>query len=186
LRLDDFHGVVSHSPKAFRQTQSEIPLLVDTLKQTQKAIDAGSVPADTARALSPVVDGCRERLGELESLVVAALPKQNDSTRVRHYKALASIVKESKIEKINRSIHRYIETLTFYHAAAAASKSHTSLGMCDSLVQDIVKRCAHESILMPSLKVYGTSSLYQTDHMRKERSRLLLLTIHFSVTLKLQ
>jgi hypothetical protein len=127
-RLDDFHRSVNSCPRSFRQTVAEVPLLVDTLKQTEKGITAGSVPEDTVRALYPVVDGCREQLETLDALVNKALPKKDDSRGTRNMKALSSLLHESKVEKLNRSIHRYIEVLTFYHAAAA-SRAYPSIGM---------------------------------------------------------
>ncbi|KAL1985679.1 hypothetical protein VTN96DRAFT_7546 [Rasamsonia emersonii] len=126
-RLNDFHRTVNNCPRAFRQTMTEVPLLVDTLKQTEKGIAAGTVQEDTARALFPVVEGCREQLETLDSLLKKALPKKGDSMGTRNLKALSSLIQEPKVEKLNRSIHRYIQTLTFYHAAAA-STAYPSVG----------------------------------------------------------
>jgi N-terminal domain on NACHT_NTPase and P-loop NTPases len=118
-RLDEFEGTIRDSPQSLNHIRTELPLLFDTLKETEKAIAAGAVKEDTARALVPIVQGCQKELESLYAIFEKALPKEGASRAKRSLKAFSSVLTyDSKIKKLSSSIHQYIQTLTFYHSAA--------------------------------------------------------------------
>jgi hypothetical protein len=120
-RLNEFQSKLGEIPKSLRHIKAELPILQDTLQQTRKAIDAGSVGYDTERALMPAIEGCREQIKLLDDILVKIIPTSNDSWGERSKKALSSLHKDSKIENITKILKSYIGTLTFYYAFVSSN-----------------------------------------------------------------
>lgn len=143
-RLNEFQCSVNETPKSFRQIKTELPLLLYTLKETEKTIASGSVSEEAARALVPVVLGCREQVESLDSVLQKALPAPGDSRGKRHLKALSTLFQDGRIEEISLSLSKYVQTLTFYHVATT-STMQPSTG-----IAPIYGRC----ILIPAICTY--------------------------------
>jgi G:T/U-mismatch repair DNA glycosylase len=120
-RLDDFQSNLREIPKAFRHIKAELPVLQDALKQTKDKIDHGVIENSTKAALLPAVQGCKVQIEALDGLLAEILPVAGDSRIKKTKKALWSITQDSKVESITRTLHGYITTLTFYHAAASST-----------------------------------------------------------------
>ncbi len=120
-RLHDFQSAVTDIPKTFQQIKAELPLLRDTLQQTKEAIDAGRVNDETTKALDPIIQGCREQIELLDATLAKTLPSPNDTPGKRRIKAILSIPQDAKVEKIVKTLHSYIRTLTFYYAAVSST-----------------------------------------------------------------
>jgi cob(I)alamin adenosyltransferase len=132
VRLNEFQSSAKEIPICFREIQTQLPLLVDTLKRTQKQADAGHVSDETAKALKPVVDGCLSQVERLESILTKALPTKKDSSLRRTYKALSSFIHEKDVQQITSSLESYVQKLTYHHASQfptvdpSPSKLHTA------------------------------------------------------------
>ncbi|KFY17204.1 hypothetical protein V492_00821 [Pseudogymnoascus sp. VKM F-4246] len=120
-RLNDFQSSLGEVPKVFRHIKVELPVLQETLKQTVDKINHGAIEDSTKAALLPAVQGCTNQIGELDSLLAKALPVAGDSRFTKTTKALWSIKQDSKVESITKTLHGYIATLTFYHAAMSST-----------------------------------------------------------------
>ncbi|KAH0556857.1 hypothetical protein GP486_005356, partial [Trichoglossum hirsutum] len=121
-RLNEFQSSVEDVPESFRHIKAELPVLLDTLKQTREAIEAGSVRDDTKKALLPAIEGCRVQIRSLDDMLLKTLPTSDDSWAKRSWKAIwMSLRYDSKVEKITATIRKYIQTLTYYHAAASST-----------------------------------------------------------------
>lgn len=120
-RFNEFQTSIDEVPKSFRHIKAELPLLLDTLKQTKEAIDAGSLKAKTKTALLPIIQGCGEQVELLDAVLVKLLPEKGSSWTTRSRKAFLSVYKEDKVEKIRSALREYIQILTYYHAAAAST-----------------------------------------------------------------
>ncbi|KFY03640.1 hypothetical protein V490_00108, partial [Pseudogymnoascus sp. VKM F-3557] len=120
-RLDDFQSNLGEIPKAFRHIKAELPVLQETLKQTQTKIDDDAVEDSTKAALLPAVQGCKVQVEALDALLAETLPVAGDSRLKKARKALWSITQDSKVESITKTLRGYIATLTFYHAAASST-----------------------------------------------------------------
>ncbi|OCK73508.1 hypothetical protein K432DRAFT_233234, partial [Lepidopterella palustris CBS 459.81] len=121
-RLNQYQSTVTEIPEAFRHIKSELPVLLDALRQTKVAIDAGSLQDESKRALLPAVEGCSVQIKALDKVIEKALPASSDSWARRGRKALRSLQYDSKVEKITAVIRGYVQTLT-YHAAASSKSS---------------------------------------------------------------
>jgi hypothetical protein len=117
-RLEEYQSQLGDIPEAFHHIKAELPVLLDALRQTKAAIDAGSIEDKSKKALLPAVEGCGKQIRLLDDVIVKALPSSNDSRTTRSWKALKSLHYDEKAEKIIAVVRGYIQTLT-YHAASS-------------------------------------------------------------------
>ena len=118
-RLDQYQSTHAEIPEAFLHIESELPVLLDALRQTRATINAGSLQEESKRALLPVVEGCGVQINALDSVIKKALPAASDSWARRGRKALGSLRYDAKVEKITAVLRGYIQTLT-YHATISS------------------------------------------------------------------
>ncbi|KAI9855044.1 MAG: hypothetical protein M1813_000588, partial [Trichoglossum hirsutum] len=119
-RLEEYQSKLGEIPEVFCHIKSELPVLLDALRQTKAAIDAGCMQDETKKALLPAVEGCGVQIKSLDDVIVKVLPVSGDSWARRGRKALGSLRYEAKVEKITAVVRGYIQTLT-YHAAASST-----------------------------------------------------------------
>jgi len=120
-RLNDFHSSLEEAPETFRHIKDQLPLLLNTLGETQKAVDAGHVTKETQEALLPVVQGCRSQVKLLDDVLEKTLPATGDSSWQRSRKAFSSVRQERKVEQITADLGKYIQMLTNYHATTSST-----------------------------------------------------------------
>jgi hypothetical protein len=120
-RLQKFHSDVRELPESLRHIRTELPILSTALHQIQQAVEAGLVGNGARDALVPVIDGCREQIEQLNSILGKTLPPANASWRTKSKMAILSLHQDDKIEKITTSLRNYIATLTFYCTAASST-----------------------------------------------------------------
>jgi hypothetical protein len=121
LRLNEFQSSIGEIPKSFQHIKAELPVLLDTLEKTKTAIETGSVQDETKKALLPAIDGCRTQIEVLDILIRKVLPLPHDSWRERSRKTVSSLRQDGKVKKIRTDLQGYIQTLTYYHAAASST-----------------------------------------------------------------
>ena len=119
-RLEEYQSKPGDIPEMFRHIKAELPVLLDALRQTKVAIDAGSMQDNSKKALIPAVKGCGIQIQLLNDVIVKALPVLGDSWAIRGRKALRSLWYDVKVEKITAVVRGYIQTLTF-HAATSST-----------------------------------------------------------------
>ena len=118
-RIDEFQSQSHKIPKLFRDIKTQLPLLLDTLGETQKQAEQGALEAKTQKALEPVIEGCKTECGRLEKVLDKILPAASDDKWKRGRKAYSSLAYESKVKDIIETVRVYIENLTYYQAARA-------------------------------------------------------------------
>ncbi|KAH0538073.1 hypothetical protein FGG08_005335 [Glutinoglossum americanum] len=116
-RLNEFQSSANEVPKTFRDIKIQLPLVIDTLKQTQRQADAGHVNGETAEALRPVVDECLSQIRLLEDILAKAVPAEEDPDWKRRLKAFSSFAHDGAIQQITVRLERYVQTLTYYQAS---------------------------------------------------------------------
>jgi hypothetical protein len=116
-RLNEFQSTVDEVPKTFRDIKIQLPLVIDTLKQTQRQADAGCVNEETAKALRPVIDECLSQVKLLGDILVKAMPAKDDSDWKRRFKALSSFAHDGTVQQITARLERYVQTLTYYQSS---------------------------------------------------------------------
>lgn len=116
-RLEEYQSKLGDIPETFAHTKVELPVLLDALRKTQTAINAGSIGDESKQALLPAIEGCGVQIRLLNDVIAKALPATSDSWIRRGGKAFRSLRYDAKVERITSVIRGYIQTLTF-HATA--------------------------------------------------------------------
>ena len=152
-RLEDYQSKLGDIPEAFRDIKAELPVLLDALKQTKAAIDAGLIQNETKKALLPAIDGCKKQINLLDDLVIKALPVAGDSWGRRSRKAMGSLRYDEKVKKMKAVIQGYIQALT-YHAAASSTLRHlTGMRIMDLIMYLDSDNVQRRSNCLPSCSV---------------------------------
>lgn len=115
-RLNEFHSKLDSIPESFKHLKLQLPLVLATLKSTQKDVETNKIDQEVEEALSPVIDGCKEHIKSLDNIIDKMLPLSTDSLARRSKKAIFSLHQDSKMDEIASSLRNYIQTLTFYHS----------------------------------------------------------------------
>lgn len=111
-----FHSTTAGIPKVFKEIKVELPLLGDILRKTKDEVNAGNVDDTVQDALLPVLEGCGEKLTQLEAIISKYPPEGKDERS----KAISRSAQDSEIDNIQASLHRYIGILTFYYTGRPA------------------------------------------------------------------
>ena len=120
-RLDEFQSHTREIPNSFRQFHEELPLIQDALERIKEAIDDGRIPERTQKALVPTINGCQTRADSLQTILRKALPEPDALWGDKVWKALVSLMKDSKAQKHMAAIKEYLSSLTFYFMASLSS-----------------------------------------------------------------
>ncbi|KAL8825534.1 MAG: hypothetical protein Q9191_004358 [Dirinaria sp. TL-2023a] len=118
-RIDEFQERSDKVPKLFRDIKTQLPLLLDTLGETQKQAEQGALEEKTQKALEPVIEGCKTECSRLEEVLDKVLPTASDHRLGRNIKAISSVAHERKVKDIIETVRVYIQNLTFYQTARA-------------------------------------------------------------------
>lgn len=121
-RLNDFASAVGEVPRAFRHIQTELPLIVDSLRRIKSQAESGSVEPATTTAVWPVLKDCQRGIMRLQNILDKTVPSVGDSSWERRKKAFLSLGKDKEVEEIADSLSRYVHILTL-HQTLEASKS---------------------------------------------------------------
>ncbi|KAI9775356.1 MAG: hypothetical protein M1839_001272 [Geoglossum umbratile] len=116
-RAKAFSGDVKEVPKAFQDVQSVLPLVANTLRKTQGQAESGQVDEATCKALRPVVEGCKRKVTELNTIFQNVLPADGASKWSQKWKAVSSMGQDKKGKAIAAAILVDMQTLTYYHIA---------------------------------------------------------------------
>lgn len=117
MRLRCFSAHMENLPSAFRNVQITLPLILDILKRTTQQIDFGEISQETQEALLPLLKGCRQEVQRLEEILTDLLPHSSDGRFKRTAKALASILKEKKVEGIASALQKLLQVLTCHQVS---------------------------------------------------------------------
>lgn len=114
IRLNDYRAKCDDLPSAFTHIASQLPILRRILEKSKEAIEKDHISAEDAKALEPCLQGCRQQLEELDTVLLKILPEAQDTSRKRAGKAIRCLWKESDIRKIDDELQVYVSRLTFY------------------------------------------------------------------------
>jgi hypothetical protein len=123
-RLNDFASSVGDIPKAFRHIQTELPLIIDSLRRIQSQAESGSVEPTTTNAVWPVLKDCQREITRLQNILDKTVPSIGDSSWERRKKAFLSLGKDKDVAEIADSLSRYVRVLTL-HQTIEGSKSES-------------------------------------------------------------
>lgn len=113
-RLNDFASSVGEVPRAFRHIQTELPLIIDSLRRVQAQAKSGSVEPATTAAVWPVLKDCQREVTRLQNILDKTVPSVGDSSWDRRKKAFQSLGKDKAVQEIADSLSRYVRVLTLH------------------------------------------------------------------------
>jgi hypothetical protein len=125
-RLNDFQSNVREIPKPFKHVKDELPILLETLRQTKGAVEQGSISEDTKEAILLVVNGCQTQITLLDGIISRSLPQEGDSLGRKTGKAILSLRQDAKVAKISAMLRTHIQSLTNYRVAASSTVQTTT------------------------------------------------------------
>ncbi len=118
-RINEFKSSTAEIPRSFCHIKTELPLLQETLQQTKKAVDAGSL--EYQEVLAPAIENCLAQIKQLNDIVEKTLPASDDSKWRKGKKALISVLQQdAKVANIQKRLRGLTQTLTFYYVATAS------------------------------------------------------------------
>jgi len=118
-QLNEFKSSVDEVPRTFRDLQVQLPLLRDTLKRTKAQAEAGSIDADTQKAVLNVVEGCQAQVKLLDDILIKTLPRTGDSRFTRGKKAFHNVRQEKTVRGIVDRIQQYQISLIHHQTTPA-------------------------------------------------------------------
>ncbi|KAI4147474.1 MAG: hypothetical protein L6R39_003098 [Caloplaca ligustica] len=116
-RLHEFDEASQEIPESFRHLKSQLPIVLDGLRRTEARAKAGHVDKRTQEALVPTIQGCRDRVASLYNVLDGVLPSKTDSSLERAMKAVKSVSKDKKVQKLLKDIDSYLTSLTFHNTS---------------------------------------------------------------------
>lgn len=116
-RLSEFNATSHDIPESFRHLNAQLPIVLDGLRRTEARAKAGNIDRRTQEALTPTIQGCRDRVAGLYDILEDVLPSQTDSSFDRAIKAAKSLSKDKKIQKLLKDIDSYLTSLTFHNTS---------------------------------------------------------------------
>lgn len=125
-RLNDFQSSAREIPKPFKHVKDELPILLETLRQTKVAVQQGSISEDTKEAVLLVVNGCQTQITLLDSIINRSLPQEGDSWGKKTGKAILSLRQDAKVAKITAMLRSHIQSLTNYRVATSSTAQITN------------------------------------------------------------
>ena len=115
IRLNDFRSRAGTVPRSLAALAADLPLLLHTFKGIEDEVLMRNVGLDSQAPLRVVVTECQNLIEMLDSILTKTLPLTEDSKWRRGRKAVASLLQDDEIQKIQKSLHRHLQTLSFHH-----------------------------------------------------------------------
>ena len=125
VRLEDFQRRTGDVPKAFKSIHVQLPLLMETLKQTSTQLEASCVSKDKQLKIENVLQDCHSQLGSLYTILEKTLPTNGDGSFRRGWKAFSSLHQEGQVDQITKTLASHIQQLTYYHVSATSQPPTT-------------------------------------------------------------
>jgi hypothetical protein len=123
-RLEEYRAAVDELPKTFHDASIQVGLLVGYINDIQEADRSGALSRAMAKRLRPAILECDKMVKQLDDVLAKTLPEPNSSRTQRKLKALGSLRYDGKVEKIMKTLDRYMSTLTMQNALS----NHVSQG----------------------------------------------------------
>ena len=130
-------------PQAYKSLQLVLPWVALTLKKTKDRIERGELDSETVKSLTPVIDGCRLKLKELEE-VFREMKASDNAGKIRlFFKSASNLTHKDKVNTLANEIIRYHHMI--YQAGATPLSSDEISGIVKNLgtkldgVEDLIK-----------------------------------------------
>ena len=115
-RIDDYRDNNANVPKCLSDTVAQLKLLTATLPRIKEKAESDIFNDETKQAVLGAVVGCQSQVEELLVILEQTFPHGSDSKWKRFGKALRSLKVVKRIQEIDSTLQRYIQSLTYHEA----------------------------------------------------------------------
>jgi hypothetical protein len=98
--VKDQHGL----PDALREVAKRLPLVKDNLEKVKTFVESGRMGDEAMEAAKHVLEHCNQRVADLETIFKKVSPLEGDSRMNRYFKAVKTLGKDGKVEKLMKGI----------------------------------------------------------------------------------
>ena len=113
-RLNYCLGRMEDAPRLWKEINTTLPALTLTVQKARDNAKANEKMLDQNRALELLTQGCISELKGLKDIVDNVIPKEDDTKMNKTRKALRSMIKDSKMERIKSRLDYYVTTMDHY------------------------------------------------------------------------
>ncbi|KAF2274070.1 uncharacterized protein EI97DRAFT_135170 [Westerdykella ornata] len=117
-RLEECASSIKGLPSVLEGLHNRMPVLVKALQNTKMAMDAGAMDEQSTTALRQAIRGCEGQMSQLNDIIDKVIPPAGASKFTRKWKAVGSVRYDTKVEKLDDQIQRYVNVLSHYHSTA--------------------------------------------------------------------
>ena len=135
-RLREFESNLKETSNAFSDLIVLLPLLRKILDCLRCPTNPVHGAGHTEEVLA-VLKRSAAQLENLEQILSKALPKEDESSFGRRWKAICSLASEKKIKRIAKSLRQALETLTWYQSVHASFLNSQVLGRLEALEEHV-------------------------------------------------
>lgn len=123
-------------PKAFREVESSLPLVNDTLQAVEKYIEEGPSTA-TCKAVKPLLERCKAKAETLAEIFKKVIPADDASHLNRYYSAVRALGKGNKVESLMAGILEDVDAIASNRAMRTATAAQ--LERVSKAIEDLEK-----------------------------------------------
>lgn len=120
-RLDEFTSNMRETPKVFRGIQNQLPLILETLKETQRQSNNSYISKAAEISLKPLVADCLAEVKSLNDILDKTVPSEQSSNWQKRLRSLKSLARDKEVERITLELERHIQVLMFHQTTATRS-----------------------------------------------------------------
>jgi hypothetical protein len=125
-RINSFVGDARKVPALYRDVQSILLLVADTVRELDKQAKEGDLDEKRCHTVQPTIKRCEEELANLKALLEKTLPGDKDGRRDRLHKAITSLRKDKEVQDIVQSISKKIQLVAANYTISTSKSKRVS------------------------------------------------------------
>ena len=137
------------APRLLKEIEMTLPALVETVTQAEKNARLPATTTETQAAMEErnkilfdLLKGCNDQIRKLKAVIDKVLPEPGARGGVVIWHALVGMSKDTKIERINARINKYVDIISRHQSLTAAGFTISQLLQDATLLQQIDKKVA--------------------------------------------
>ena len=123
-RLTEFQSRAKAVPQCLTALTIDLPLFLSTLEALTHHIENHNVSPETRARVLSAVSECQKQIEILDRFLTKSSPQATDSRWRRGRKAIASILQDDEVEKVQKTLHDRLQVLIFHHTASLPKSVH--------------------------------------------------------------
>ena len=113
-RFKELHSEAEDVPEAFKELETQLPLMTQTLENIKEFAEKASLNQDVLKALDAVCEACDKEVRGIGAILDEVAPSKEVSTRDRARRVMKSFKIESKFKKSKITLKSHATELQMY------------------------------------------------------------------------